>query len=151
VQVILMILIVWAAAWTMRRTRFGREVLAVGGNQRAARLAGVPVDHTIRRVYIISGLCSGIAGLIVISINSSADANVVGLGSEFDAIAAVTVGGTRLSGGVASMTGTVIGALIIQIVRYMLLANGVPDSAAMVVKAGLIILAVALQTQGQRA
>jgi ribose transport system permease protein len=135
----------------MRRTRFGREVLAVGGNQRAARLAGVPVDRAIRRVYIISGLCCGVAGLIVISINSSADANVVGLGSEFDAIAAVTVGGTRLSGGVASVVGTVIGALIIQIVRYMLLANGVPDAAAMVVKAGLIILAVALQTQGRRA
>lgn len=138
-----------AAFWAMRRTLFGRQVLAVGGNEKAAYLSGIPVDRVKRHVYAISGLCSGVAGLVVVAINSSSDANTVGLGMELDAIAAVAVGGTPLTGGRASIIGTVIGALIIQLVRYMLLANGVPDAAAMVVKAGLIILAVALQRRSR--
>ena len=151
VQVIVMLLIGAAAAWTMRRTVFGRQILAIGGNERAARLAGIAVARVKRRVYLISGLCSGIAGLIVVAINSSSDANTNGMGMELDAIAAVAVGGTPLIGGRAAIVGTMIGALIIQLVRYMLLANGVPDAAALVVKAGLIVLAVALQLQGRRA
>ena len=145
VQVVVTAVIVGLAVWVMRRTVFARQVLAVGGNERAAHIAGIPVDRVKRQVYVISGLCAGIAGLVVVAINSSSDANTVGLGMELDAIAAVAVGGTPLSGGRASILGTVIGALIIQLVRYMLLANGVPDSGAMVVKAGLIVLAVALQ------
>lgn len=151
VQVILMLAIAAAAAWAMRRTLFGKQVLAVGGNERAARLAGMPVDRIKRRVYMISGLCSGVAGLIVVAINSSSDANTNGVGMELDAIASVAVGGTWLIGGRASVIGTVIGALIIQIVRYMLLSIGVPDSAALVVKAALIVLAVAMQLQARRA
>ena len=151
VQALLMLAIAAAAAWTMRRTVFGRHVLAVGGNERASRLAGIPVGRVKRTVYAASGLCAGLAGLIVIAINSSSDSNAVGLGMELDAIAAVAVGGTLLSGGRASIAGTVIGALIIQLVRYMLLANGVPDAAAMVAKAGLIVVAVGLQRQGRRA
>ena len=89
-----------------------------------------------RWVYAISGLCAGIAGLVVIAINSSSDANLVGLGMELDAIAAVAVGGTPFTGGQATVVGTLIGALIIQLLRYTLLANGVPDAAALVVKGG---------------
>ena len=66
-QAILMILIVLAAAWMLQRTVFGRQILAVGGNERAARLAGIPVVSVKRRVYAISGLLSGLAGLIVIA------------------------------------------------------------------------------------
>ena len=102
-------------------------------------------------VYAISGLCAGIAGLIVIAINSSSDANLVGMGMELDAIAAVAVGGTLLSGGKATIIGTLLGAMTIQLVRYTLLANGVPDAAALVVKAGIIVLAVWIQQQGRRA
>jgi ribose transport system permease protein len=146
-QALLMLVLVAAAAWTLRRTVFGREILAVGGNERAARLSGIPVARVKRRVYAISGLCAGVAGLIVIAINSASDANLVGLGMELDAIAAVAVGGTLLTGGRATVLGTLVGALIIQLVRYTLLANGVPDAAALVVKAGLIVLAVWLQRQ----
>lgn len=145
VQVLVTLAVVAAAGWAVRRTLFGRQILAVGGNERAARLAGVPVARVKRWVYVISGLCAGVAGLVVVAINSSSDANTVGLGMELDAIAAVAVGGTPLTGGRASVSGTLIGALVIQLVRYMLLANGVPDAAALVVKAGLIVLAVALQ------
>lgn len=148
VQVILMLFLVAAAGWTLRKTLFGREILAVGGNEAAARLAGIPSDGIKRRVYMISGLCAGIAGLIVVAINSSSDANLVGLGMELDAIAAVAVGGTLLSGGQATVVGTLAGALTIQLLRYTLLANGVPDAAALVMKAAVIAGAVWLQRRG---
>jgi len=147
-QVWIMAVIVIAAAWVLRRTVFGRQVLATGGNEAAARLSGVPTARVKLMVYGISGLVSGIAGLIVIAINSSSDANLVGLGMELDAIAAVAVGGTLLSGGRATVVGTLLGALIIQLVRYTLLANGVPDAAALVVKALIIVVAVWLQRRG---
>eukprot|EP01037_Dinobryon_pediforme_P015174 gene15174-15316_t len=105
-QVIIMLCLVAAASWIMHRTLFGRQIIAVGGNERAARLCGMPVSRTKRWVYFISGLCAGIAGLVVIAINSSSDANLVGQGMELDAIAAVAVGGTSLSGGRASVIGT---------------------------------------------
>lgn len=146
-QVWIMVVVVIIAAFVLRRTVFGRQVLAVGGNEEAARLSGVPVQRVKLIVYAVSGFCSGIAGLIVIAMNSAADANLIGLGMELDAIAAVAVGGTLLTGGRATILGTLLGALIIQLVRYTLLANGVPDAAALVVKAGLIILAVWLQRQ----
>jgi galactofuranose transport system permease protein len=149
VQVVLMVVMVILASWTLRRTLFGRHILAVGGNERAARLAGVPVAKVKRWVYCISGLCAGLAGLVTIAINSSSDANQVGLGMELDAIAAVAVGGTLFTGGRATVVGTLIGALIIQLMRYTLLANGIPDDVSKVVKAGLIVAAVWLQGQGR--
>lgn len=148
-QVILMLVIVALVAWIMRVTTFGRYVLAVGGNEGAARLAGVPVRRVKLTVYAISGLLAGIAGLIVIAINSASDANNVGQGMELDAIAAVAVGGTPLTGGRAAVVGTLIGALIIQLIRYTLLAHGIPDAAALVVKAAIILLAVYIQRPRQ--
>ena len=151
VQVIVMLLLVVVAAWMLRSTLFGRQILALGGNEKAARLSGVPVDRVKRWVYAISGLCAGIAGLVVISINSSSDANQVGLGMELDAIAAVAVGGTPFTGGQATVVGSLIGALLIQLVRYTLLANGVPDAAALVVKGAIIAGAVWSQQRGRSA
>jgi monosaccharide-transporting ATPase len=150
-QAFLMALLVICAAWVLRQTVFGHQVLAIGGNEEAARLCGIPVNRVKRSVYLISGFCAGIAGLIVIAINSSSDANLVGLGMELDAIAAVAVGGTRLTGGYATVIGTLLGALIIQLVRYTLLANGVPDSVAHVVKGGIIVASVWIQQRAQRA
>ena len=149
VQVIVMLVLVTAAAWTLRRTVFGRQIIAIGGNEKAARLSGVPVATVKRWVYFVSGLLSGMAGLVVIAINSSSDANLVGLGMELDAIAAVAVGGTLLSGGRATVVGTLMGALIIQLVRYTLLANGVPPAVGPIVKAALIVGAVWLQRQNR--
>jgi ribose transport system permease protein len=144
-QVIIMVVLVVLAAWTLRRTTFGRYILATGGNEKAAELSGIAVNRVKLAVYAISGFCAGIAGLVVIAINSASDANLVGLGMELDAIAAVAVGGTLLTGGRATILGTLLGAMTIQLVRYTLLANGVPDAAALVVKAGIIIVAVWLQ------
>jgi len=139
------------AAWVLARTSFGRQVLAIGGNERAARLSGIATGRIKIAVYAISGALAGVAGLVVIAINSASDANLVGMGMELDAIAAVAVGGTLLSGGRASIIGTLLGALIIQLVRYTLLANGVPDAAALVVKAAIIIGAVWVQERGRTA
>ena len=128
------------------------RVRPAGAGDRRQRGGGPPVGRAASRVkllvYGISGLLSGIAGLIVVAINSASDANLVGLGMELDAIAAVAVGGTLLTGGRATIVGTLLGALIIQLVRYTLLANGVPDAAALVVKALIIVLAVWLQRRG---
>ncbi len=150
VQVMIMLFVALIAAWALKNSVFGRQLLAIGGNEKAATLSGIPVKRVKALAYAISGALAGIAGLIVIAINSASDANLVGLGMELDAIAAVAVGGTLLAGGQASVSGTVLGALIIQLVRYTLLANGVPDAAALVVKAGIIVLAVWLQQQGRR-
>jgi ribose/xylose/arabinose/galactoside ABC-type transport system permease subunit len=146
-QVIIAAVIVAAAWFTLRRTTFGRYILAVGGNEQAAELGGVLVGRVKFAVYGISGLCAGIAGLIAIAINSSSDANRVGLNAELEAIAAVAVGGTALTGGQATIIGTVVGALIIQLLRFSLLSHGVPAAVALIVQAGIIIAAVALQRQ----
>jgi galactofuranose transport system permease protein len=137
-----MVIVVALAAWIMRYTVFGRYIVAVGDNEAAARLAGVPVAAVKLAVYAISGLLAGLAGLIVVAINFSSDANQVGLNMELDAIAAVAVGGTALTGGKALVIGTLLGALIIQLIRYTLLANGIPDAVALIVKAAIIIVAV---------
>ena len=150
-QVILAAAVVMVAAFALRRMVFGRHVLAVGGNEPAARLAGVPVNRVKLAVYGISGVCAGLAGLIAIAINSSTDPNRVGLNLELEAIAAVAVGGTPLTGGRATIVGTMIGALIIQLLRFTLLSHGVPAAVALVVQAAIIIVAVALQRSGQQA
>ncbi len=149
-QVIIMAVVVAAAFFLIRRTGLGRQIIAVGGNEKAARLAGIPAKRVKRLVYVISGALAGIAGLIVVARNSASDANLVGFGMELDAIAAVAVGGTLLTGGRANILGTLLGACVIQMVRYTLLANGVPDAAALVVKAALIVAAVYIQQRAER-
>jgi ribose/xylose/arabinose/galactoside ABC-type transport system permease subunit len=144
-QVFLMLLLVAIFAWIVRKTLFGQYLLVTGGNEQAAYLSGIPTTRVKMIAYTLCAALAGLAGLISISVNSSSDANVIGLGSELDAIAAVAVGGTALTGGKAYIVGTLIGALIIQLLRYTLLAHGIPDAAALVVKAGIIIAAVYVQ------
>ena len=144
-QVFLMLALVVLFAWIVRKTLFGQYLLVTGGNEQAAYLSGIPTARVKMIAYTLCAALAGLAGLISISVNSSSDANVIGLGSELDAIAAVAVGGTALTGGRAYIVGTLIGALIIQLLRYSLLAHGIPDAAALVVKAGIIIAAVYVQ------
>jgi ribose transport system permease protein len=140
-QVLLMFALVAFFAWVVKKTLFGQYLLVTGGNEKSAYLKMI--------AYTLCAALSGLAGLISISVNSSSDANVVGLGIELDAIAAVAVGGTALTGGKAYIGGTLIGALIIQLLRYTLLAHGIPDAAALVVKAGIIIAAVYVQRRSR--
>jgi ribose/xylose/arabinose/galactoside ABC-type transport system permease subunit len=127
------------------RTIFGRHLLATGGNPRAAELAGVPVRAVTISVYVVSAVLAGLAGLIVVAINSASDAARNGYLMELDAIAAAVVGGAVLSGGRAPVLGALLGAVFIQLVRYTLLANGLADAVALIVKAAIIVAAVSLQ------
>lgn len=135
--------------WLVRRTLFGRYLLAVGGNERAAAFAGAPVRSIKIGAYVICAGLSGIAGMIVVAINSASDAARNGNLMELDAIAAAVVGGAVLQGGRAPIFGAILGAVIIQLVKYTLLANGVEDEVALIVKAAIIVLAVYLQ-QGRK-
>jgi len=146
-QIIVMLVVVLVATWVLRATTFGRYVLATGGNPSAARLAGVPVNRVKMAVYCLSGFLAGLAGLIVVAINRSSDPHRVGEYMELDAIAAVAVGGTPLSGGRATILGTLVGALIIQLLRFTLIANNVQDGITRMVIAGAIVIAVLAQRQ----
>jgi galactofuranose transport system permease protein len=146
----LALLVALAAWWTITRTAFGRYLLAIGGNERAARLAGAPVRRIKIGAYVVCAVLAGLAGLIVVAINSASDAARNGNLMELDAIAAAVVGGTLLQGGRAPIFGVLLGAVIIQLVRYTLLANGIEDEVALIVKATIIVLAVWLQ-QGRPA
>jgi ribose/xylose/arabinose/galactoside ABC-type transport system permease subunit len=115
------------AAFVVSRTIYGRWLLATGGNERAAELAGVPVRAVKISVYVISAVLAGFAGLVVVAINSASDAARIGNLMELDAIAAAVVGGAALSGGRRTIVGALLGAVFIQLVRYTLLANGLTD------------------------
>ena len=129
----------------MRASSFGRYVLAVGGNEAASHLAGVKVRRTKVLVYGLSGLLAGIAGLIESARGGASDPSNVGLGIELDAIAAVVIGGTSLTGGRATIIGTVIGALMMQVITTSFNMQGIEFSWSLVIKAAIIIVAVYIQ------
>ncbi|QEG34163.1 ABC transporter permease [Bythopirellula goksoeyrii] len=125
------------------KTRFGRYIYAVGGNEQAARLSGLNVDRIKLWVYTIAGGLSAIAGLIATSRLDSAQPNA-GIGYELDSIAAVVIGGTSLSGGRGSIWGTVIGCLIIGVLNSGLVLLDVSPFWQQVVKGVVILVAVAI-------
>ena len=126
-----------------RRTAAGMFIEAVGINPTAARFAGINSRNIIFWVYTFSGLCAGIAGLIVCSTVMNADGNNAGRLFELDAILAVVLGGTSLNGGKFYLMGSIVGALIIQTLTVTIYAFGVPSDVAPVVKA-LVVWAVCL-------
>ena len=145
VQVIVMALVVCLAIFVMRATPFGRYVVAVGGNEAASRLAGIKIHRTKIIVYALSGLLAGLAGLIETARLGASDAQKVGLNIELDAIAATVVGGTPLTGGRATVVGTLVGALIMQIITTGFVMNGISYAWSLVIKAAIIIVAVYIQ------
>lgn len=144
-QVLIALAAVAVGILFLRATRFGRYVLAAGGNRAAARLAGVPVPRTLVSVYLASALLAGVAGLIVAARLGASDAAKIGQNMELDAIAAVVVGGTALAGGRATMAGTVVGALIMQVIATSFNMLLVPYAWSLALKAGIILVAVYLQ------
>lgn len=144
-QALAAIVLAIVLSWVVRRTSYGRYLLAVGGNPTAANLSGISVNRVRLLTYAICGVLAGFAGMVVSAINSASDANQTGQLMELDAIAAAVVGGASLMGGKAPIIGALIGACIIQLVKYTLLANGVHDAVALIAKAAIIILAVYVQ------
>lgn len=145
VQVLIAIVVVALAVAVLRGTAFGRYLLAAGGNPAAARLAGVPVSRTLTKAYMACAALAGLAGLIEAARLGASDGAKIGLNVELDAIAAVVVGGTALSGGRATMFGTVIGALIMQVIATSFNMLLVPYSWSLAFKAAIILFAVYLQ------
>lgn len=125
----------------------GLFVEATGDNAAASRLAGVDTARVKLLVYVLCGVCAGLAGLIVASDIKGADANNAGMYIELDAILAVVIGGTSLSGGRFSLVGSLIGALLIQSLTTTILTKGIPVQFTLVVKA-IVILAVCLMQSG---
>ena len=131
-------------AIVLARTVFGRRVRAIGDNERAAQFAGLPIRRTRVWVYTMCALLSGVAGVIHAAQNHQGNPNA-GVSYELDAIAAVVIGGTSLSGGRGSIFGTVIGTLIMGILTNMLRLNNVDSNSEMMLKAVIIVAAVWIQ------
>jgi ribose transport system permease protein len=132
-------------ALVMRRAGFGRRILAVGGNARAATLAGLPVRRTIVGVYVISGVLAATAGIIVTARHGASDPSFAGILIELSAITAVVVGGTPLSGGRVRIVGTLAGALLMQLIVATLIQHNISDAFARMIQAVIIVAAVYIQ------
>ncbi len=128
-----------------RRSALGMLLESIGINPEASRLAGVRYRTIVFAVYVFSALCAGVAGLMIASNISAADANNAGLWIEMDAILAVVIGGTSLLGGRFSLTGTVLGALIIQTLTTTVYTAGITPEATLVFKAVVVIAVCLLQ------
>ncbi|GIF00132.1 ABC transporter permease [Paractinoplanes rishiriensis] len=140
-----MLALVVAAGWVLlNRTTFGRRTVAVGGNPEAARLAGINVKlHTVL-LYALSGLCCGIAAIMLTSQATSAQAAMANL-YELDAIAAAIIGGTLLSGGRGTIIGALFGVLVFSTITNLFAINNLSTEVQNMVKGGIIVAAVLIQ------
>ncbi|GGB10960.1 sugar ABC transporter permease [Brucella endophytica] len=143
ISVIILVVVVVASWILLNKTKFGRYVYAVGGNERAARASGINPDSVVVKAFIFNGILCAIAGIVLMSrINSGQPAG--GVGYEFDAITAVVVGGTSLMGGTGTITGTIIGSMIIGVINNILNLMNVSSYWQQIIKGLIIAIAVIL-------
>ena len=148
VSVWILIVVALAAAYFAKYTPLGRHIFAVGGNERAARVSGIRVDMVKMFVYMFSGFCAAIVGL-VISSELMASHPATGESFELNAIAAAVLGGTSMAGGYGTIGGTIVGAFVIGILSDGLVMMGVSSFWQMVIK-GLVIIVAVVVDQAQR-
>jgi ribose transport system permease protein len=149
VATLVFLVVALLATFVLNFTRFGRYVFAVGGNERAARLSGVPVTLVKIAVYAITGLVSAIAGIVHAGQFNFGSAND-GTGYELTAIAAVVIGGTSLFGGSGSMVGTVAGAVMLGALANILQLNNINPALQLLATGAIIVLAAVLQSLVRR-
>ncbi|SHK36391.1 monosaccharide ABC transporter membrane protein, CUT2 family [Clostridium cavendishii DSM 21758] len=149
VPVLITALVFIIAYYALTQTRFGRYLYALGGNEDSARLSGINTDKIKATAYAVSGLVAALSGIIVTSRIGSASPNA-GVGYELDAIAAVVIGGTSLSGGEGKITGTIIGALIIGVLNNGLNLMNVSPFYQSIVKGAVILIAVLMDKKGRK-
>jgi simple sugar transport system permease protein len=143
--------LVYLIGWFFtRRTAFGLFLEAIGVNSNSGRFSGINERDVKLVAYVISGLCAGVAGILISSNLKSADGNNAGLWYELDAILSVALGGTALAGGRFSLAGTLIGVLIIQSLTTTIYSIGIPPQVVMVVKAIVVFLVSLLQSENYR-
>ncbi len=148
---LIVVAIVYLLAWLfLRRTAFGLFLESIGVNTNSSRFSGVNSQNVILLAYTLSGLCAGIAGILVSSNMHSADGNNAGLYYELDAILSVALGGTALAGGRFSLAGSFLGALIIQSLTTSIYSLGVPPQYVLVVKALVVFVVSMLQSENFR-
>lgn len=145
IQLFLFLAVAAAVGFLVNKTAFGQKIFACGDNARASEMAGIRVWTVILGVYMIASLLAGVAALMEVSMATGADPNNLGLGMELDAIAAVAVGGTPMSGGRPRVMGTLAGVFILQIITMMINMNNVPYAYSLAITAGILILALLLQ------
>ncbi|WP_051467715.1 ABC transporter permease [Actinomadura oligospora] len=139
-----------AAGWILlNRTTFGRRTFAVGGNPEAARLAGIDVRRHTVMLYALSGLCCGIAAIIIMA-RTTTGSSTHGSLYELDAIAAVIIGGTLLSGGKGTIVGSILGLLVFTVITNLFILNGLDTSDQLIAKGLIIVAAVLLQQRSNR-
>ncbi|WP_447007065.1 ABC transporter permease [Saccharothrix isguenensis] len=143
IAILISLAVLGLVALVTRRTALGLLIESVGVNPSASRLAGVQARTIIWTVYVFAAVCAAIAGLMISSNVSAADANNAGLWIEMDAILAVVIGGTSLAGGRYSLTGTLLGALIIQTLTTTVYTIGIAPEITLVFKA-VVVIAVCL-------
>lgn len=145
-RVIVVAIAVALLAFIVRRSALGLFIESVGGNSEASRLAGIDSRSITIGAYMLSGLCAGLAGMIVTADISGADANNAGLWTEMDAILAVVIGGASLAGGRFYLGLTLLGALVIQSLTTSILVSGLPAQYTLVVKAVVIVFILLIQS-----
>jgi galactofuranose transport system permease protein len=139
-----------AMTFVVRRTTFGRQLVAVGGNRRASELSGLPVKRVLLGTYVISGLLAAVAGILATARLQASDPSTIGLLFELYAITAVVVGGTPLSGGKVRVLGTIAGGLLMQLIDATLVKHDISDSWSQITQAVIIVAAVYLQLGRRR-
>jgi simple sugar transport system permease protein len=138
-------LVVGVGLFVLHRTRMGRTVYAIGGSEPSADLMGLPVRSTKLWVYVISGTLAGVAGLVYTARLGSAQ-NITGIGWELDAIAAVVIGGTLLTGGSGSLIGSVIGAFVLGLMNVLITRDGgIRPEMTTIITGGILFVFVLLQ------
>ena len=145
--IIITIVVCAAVMIFVRKTAFGTFVESVGINPNASRVTGLKSDRIIIIVYTLTGFLSGIAGLIYSSRISSCDSNNAGVNYEMDAILAVVLGGTSMTGGKFSLTGTIIGSLIIRTITTLVYYFGITSESIMAFKAAIILVVIVIQSE----
>lgn len=141
VSVLIMLVMVGVGSFVIKRTKVGRHVLAAGGNREAARVCGINVKKVRYQAYMIMGFCAAVAAIVLTARTASAQVGA-GVNIELDAIAACVIGGTPLSGGSATVVGTVFGCLVVGVVNNGLNLLGVNSNWQFVVKGILLIIAI---------
>ncbi len=133
-------------AWIVKRTVFGHQLLAIGGNRKASVFSGLPVRRILIGVYAASGVLAALAGVLATARLGASDTPNVGQLIELASITAVVVGGTPLSGGQVRIVGTVAGAVLMQLLTATFIMNNLPYTWAQMIQAGIIIAAVYIQS-----
>jgi ribose transport system permease protein len=132
----------------LNRTTFGRRTFAIGGNQEAARLAGLDVRRHTVVLYVLSGLCCGIAAIMLTARTTSGASNLGDL-YELDSIAAVIIGGTLLTGGRGSLVGSILGVLVFTTITNIFVLNNLTTDIQQIAKGLIIVAAVLIQRRGR--